>query len=100
MRRDQIDSTIENPIGTTIILALSCFVAFAIGCLLFDNLNMVAISFCSILAGLGDDFSLLLYNRYLQARAHHEDHERAIATAVHDVGRGILYVSFTTGAGF
>ena len=74
--------------------------AFAIGCLLFDNLNMVAISFCSILAGLGDDFSLLLYNRYLQARAHHEDHERAIATAVRDVGRGILYVSFTTGAGF
>ncbi len=56
------------PIGTTIVLALSCFVAFAIGCLLFENLNMVAISFCSILAGLGDDFSLLLYNRYLLAR--------------------------------
>jgi predicted RND superfamily exporter protein len=88
------------PIGTTIILALSCFVAFAIGCLLFDNLNMVAISFCSILAGLGDDFSLLLYNRYLLARHDNEDHQRAIATSVRDVGKGILYVSFTTAAGF
>jgi predicted RND superfamily exporter protein len=88
------------PIGTTIILALSCFVAFAIGCLLFDNLNMVAISFCSILAGLGDDFSLLLYNRYLLARHDNEDHQRAIATSIREVGKGILYVSFTTGAGF
>lgn len=88
------------PIGTTIILGLSCFVAFAIGCLLFDNLNMVAISFCSILAGLGDDFSLLLYNRYLLARHENEDHQRAIATSIRDVGKGILYVSITTGAGF
>lgn len=88
------------PIGTTVILALSCFVSFAVGCLLFDNLNMVAISFCSILAGLGDDFSLLLYNRYLLARHENEDHQRAIATSVREVGKGILYVSFTTGVGF
>jgi predicted RND superfamily exporter protein len=88
------------PIGTTIVLALSCFVAFAIGCLLFDNLNMVAISFCSILAGLGDDFSLLLYNRYLLARTQNEDHQRAVATSIREVGKGILYVSFTTAAGF
>lgn len=87
-------------IGITLLLALSCFVAFAIGCLLFENLNMIAIAFCSILVGLGDDFSLLLYNRYLRARADQADHESAVAVSIRDVGKGIFYVSLTTGIGF
>lgn len=86
--------------GIIVTLGLSCFVAFTLGCLLFENLNMVAIAFCSILVGLGDDFSLLLYNRYLQARAAQAGHEAAIATSIRDVGRGIIYVSVTTGIGF
>lgn len=88
------------PVATTLILGVSCFVSFAIGCLLFENLNMISIAFCSILAGLGDDFSLLLYNRYLRARLQKEEHQQAVATSIRDVGKGILYVSFTTGAGF
>jgi predicted exporter len=88
------------PIGTSIVLAVACFVSFTIGALIFDNLNMIAIAFCSILVGLGDDFSLLLYNRYLLARTHREDHQTAVATAIYDMGRGIIYVSLTTGAGF
>lgn len=88
------------PIGTTLILSLSCFVAFTLGCLLFENLNMIAISFCSILVGLGDDFSLLLYNRYLLARSHGEDHQTSVATSIREMGRGIVYVAITTGAGF
>lgn len=88
------------PIGTTIILSFSCFVSFTIGCLLFENLNMIAISFCSILVGMGDDFSLLLYNRYLLARNHGEDHQTGVATSIREMGRGIVYVAITTGAGF
>ncbi len=88
------------PIGTTVILSLTCFVSFAIGCLLFENLNMIAIAFCSILVGLGDDFSLLLYNRYLLARSHGQDHEKSIATSIREMSRGIFYVALTTGAGF
>lgn len=87
-------------IGITLILGLSCFLAFAIGCLAFNNLNLIAVGFCSILVGLGDDFSLLLFNRYLQARAGAEGHEQAIATSIRDVGRGIIYVAITTGLGF
>jgi predicted RND superfamily exporter protein len=86
--------------GITLILGLSCFLAFALGCLAFQNLNLIAVGFCSILVGLGDDFSLLLFNRYLQARAGAEGHEQAIATSIRDVGRGIVYVAITTGLGF
>lgn len=86
--------------GITLILGLSCFLAFAFGCLVFQNLNLIAVGFCSILVGLGDDFSLLLFNRYLQARAGKEEHEQAIATSIRDVGRGIIYVAITTGIGF
>jgi predicted RND superfamily exporter protein len=87
-------------LGLTLILGISCFLAFALGCLAFQNLNLIAVGFCSILVGLGDDFSLLLFNRYLQARAAAEGHEQAIATSIRDVGRGIIYVAITTGVGF
>src|SRR4030095_15076456 len=43
-------------IGITLILGISCFLAFALGCLAFQNLNLIAVGFCSILVGLGDDF--------------------------------------------
>jgi uncharacterized protein len=87
-------------IGIIFILAVSCFASFAVGSLFFDKLNLVAIAFCSILVGLGDDFSLLLYNRYLRARAQGDGHEKAIATSLREVSKGIIYVALTTGAGF
>jgi uncharacterized protein len=87
-------------IGIIFILTLSCFASFALGSLVFDKLNVVAIAFCSILVGLGDDFSLLLYNRYLRAKNDGEDHQRAIATSIREVSKGIIYVALTTGAGF
>jgi predicted RND superfamily exporter protein len=87
-------------VGLTVILGMSCFTAFVLGCLFFNSLNVIAIAFCSILVGLGDDFSLLLYNRYLHARQKHEDHETAIATSIGEAGKGICYVAITTGLGF
>lgn len=87
-------------IGIIFILGLSCFASFALGSLFFDKLNLVAIAFCSILVGLGDDFSLLLYNRYLRARNQNEDHQKAVATSIGEVSKGIIFVALTTGAGF
>jgi len=88
------------PLATTLILSATCFITFTIGCVLFENLNLIAIAFCSILVGLGDDFSLLLYNRYLLARTHAESHEQAVATSIREMGPGIVWVALTTGAGF
>ena len=87
-------------VGSVLILALTCLVSLAAGSLLFDKLNIVAMGFCSILVGLGDDFSLLLYQRYLGARASGKAREAAIRDAISVSAPGILWVAVSTGLGF
>jgi uncharacterized protein len=87
-------------LGIVLILGLSALVSLALGMLIFRNLNMIAIGFCSILVGLGVDFSLLLFGRYLQARRKGEDHARAVFVAVRDIGAAVFYVVVTTAIGF
>ncbi len=87
-------------LGIVLILALSALVSLALGMLIFRDLNMIAIGFCSILVGLGVDFSLLLFGRYLQARRTGEDHARAVFVAVRDIGAAVFYVVVTTAIGF
>jgi predicted RND superfamily exporter protein len=87
-------------VGIVLILGLSALVALALGMLIFRDLNMIAIGFCSILVGLGVDFSLLLFGRYLQERRTGEDHPRAVFVAVRDIGAAVFYVVVTTAIGF
>jgi predicted RND superfamily exporter protein len=86
-------------LGITLILGLSCFLAFALGCLAFQNLNLIAVGFCSISSVLGTTSascsSIATFRREPERR-----HEQAIATSIRDVGRGIVYVAITTGLGF
>ncbi len=87
-------------IGIVLILCLSALVALALGMLIFHELNVVAIGFFSILAGVGVDFSLLLFGRYQQARRAGQAHEDAVFVAVRDIGAAIFYVIVTTAIGF
>jgi predicted RND superfamily exporter protein len=87
-------------LGIVLILGLSALVSLALGMLIFRNLNMIAIGFCSILVGLGVDFSLLLFGRYLQARRTGGDHGQAVFVAVRDIGAAVFYVVVTTAIGF
>jgi uncharacterized protein len=87
-------------IGIVFILCLSAIVALALGMLVFHELNVVAIAFFSILAGVGVDFSLLLFGRYQQARRAGESHGRAVFVSVRDIGAAIFYVIITTAIGF
>ncbi len=87
-------------IGIVLILCLSALVALALGMLIFSELNVVAIGFFSILAGVGVDFSLLLFGRYQQARRAGQSHEDAVFVAVRDIGAAIFYVIVTTAIGF
>src|SRR5208337_1025052 len=87
-------------IGIVIILCLSAIVALALGMLIFHQLNVVAIGFFSILAGVGVDFSLLLFGRYQQARRTGAPHGDAVFAAVRDIGAAIFYVVVTTAIGF
>ena len=87
-------------IGIVLILCLSALVALALGMLVFHELNVVAIGFFSILAGVGVDFSLLLFGRYQQARRAGQSHEEAVFVSVRDIGAAIFYVIVTTAIGF
>lgn len=86
--------------GSVLILVFTCLLSLTAGSLLFDKLNVVAIGFCSILIGLGDDFSLLLYQRYLSTRVRGGDRESAIAASIVHSAPGILWVALTTSLGF
>jgi uncharacterized protein len=87
-------------IGIALLLALAAVTTMAFGALYFERLNIIAISFCSILFGLGDDFSLLLYQRYFQSRNAGMKREMAVADSIDHCEPGILWVALTTGIGF
>ena len=87
-------------LGIVFILALSSVVALALGSLMFSQVNVIAIGFCSILFGLGDDFSMLLYGQYVRARDAGKEREPAIAEAIREVAPGIGSVVAATGIGF
>ena len=66
-------------IGIALLLGAYCRRDDGGGALYFDKLNIIAISFCSILFGLGDDFSLLLCQRVFPIAKCGNDRETAIA---------------------
>ena len=87
-------------VGICLVLLLSALVSLAIGMLMLRNLNMIAIGFCSILVGIGVDFSFLLFGRYSQAKRSGASHAHAVFVSVRDIGAAIFYVVVTTAIGF
>ena len=81
-------------------LVLCCILAIACGAALYGELNMITIGLCSILVGLGVDFAMILYARFLSETSEGRTREQAIATALRMHGRGIWFGSFTTAAAF
>ena len=87
-------------LGMGFSLLLSCFVALAVGLLVFGRLSMVAVGFCAILVGLGVDFAILIFGRYQQARIDGEEYQQSIATSVAKLGRAVFFGALTTAVGF
>jgi predicted exporter len=81
-------------------LLLCCVLAIACGAALYGELNMITIGLCSILVGLGVDFAMILYARFLTETGEGRTREQAIAIALRMHGRGIWFGSFTTAAAF
>src|SRR5438105_6493110 len=81
-------------------LLLCCLIALAVGLLIFHQLNMVTVGFCSILVGLGVDFAILIYGRYQQARNEGATHPAAIADSIHHLGRAVFFGALITAVGF
>ncbi len=82
------------------VLLLCCIFGAVVGGLIFHQLNMITIGFCSILVGLGVDFGMLLYGSYQSFRNAGEEHETAIASSLRQLGRGVFFGAITTAAGF
>lgn len=82
------------------VLLICCLVAVTAGTFIFRELNMITIGLCSILIGLGIDFGMLLYGIYQVERDRGIDHEGAIAAALRNQGRGIIFGASTTAAAF
>lgn len=87
-------------VGIGILLSAAALATLAGGMLALGELNLIAISFCSILFGLGDDFSLLLCQRFYRARAERVPREASIARALREAMPGIFWVALTTAVGF
>jgi len=87
-------------IGITLILGFTALISMVCGIGVFGQLNVIAISFCSILFGLGDDFSLLLCQHFYQSRSDGLPRQEAIASSIHHCLPGMLWVALTTGVGF
>lgn len=81
-------------------LVLTCVLAVASGAALFGSLNMITIGLCSLLVGLGVDFSMVLYSLYTHERARGATMEQAIATSLQVNGRSIWFGAMTTAAAF
>ena len=86
--------------GIGIILSATAAATLSAGMLALGQLNLIAISFCSILFGLGDDFSLLLCQRFYRARAEGNTRTDAIARSLREAMPGIFWVALTTAIGF
>jgi predicted exporter len=87
-------------LGIAVILSVAALFTMAIGFLGFGSLNVVAISFCSILFGLGDDFCLLLCQRFFYARSQGYPRVGAARRATREAMPGIWWVAATTALGF
>lgn len=84
-------------VGMLVLLPACSLLALASGMLLFGGLNLVAIAFCSILFGLGNDFGLLLLEQYQRTNGTRSER---IAAALRGRWPGIAGVAATTALGF
>lgn len=67
-----------------------------IGWMLFGQLNLVSCAFAAVLVGLGIDYSVHIYNRYIEERARGCEVERAFELSMRHTGWGVIIGMATT----
>jgi len=68
--------------------------------LVVPHITQVTLTFAAILIGLGIDFSIHLYNRYLEEVRAGRDVREALASATYSVGPSLMAGAITTGFAF
>lgn len=81
-------------IGTPLLMIVAW--TAGIGCLIFGQLNIISCAFAAVLVGLGVDYAVHLYNRYIEERARGIEMEEAFVLSFVHTGWGILIGMTTT----
>lgn len=68
--------------------------------LAIERITQITLTFAAILIGLGLDFSIHLYNRFLEEIRGGNNVEKALREAMHHTGPSIVAGAITTGFGF
>ncbi len=70
------------------------------GYLLFGRLNLLTATFSAIIVGLGIDYAIHIFSRYLDERIHGRDMASAMELALSETGLGTAVGGITTAAAF
>lgn len=81
-------------------LQMSLIWSFGISYIFLGQLNMVTVAFAAILMGLGIDFAIHIYNRYLEEIDKGADIVKGLEATLVGVGKGIFTGAATTAAAF
>ncbi len=81
-------------------LALSVLWTLGVAFSIFGQVSIMSAGFGAILIGLGIDFGIHVYNRYITERSKGESVEESIKLAVCSTGGGIFYGALTTAIAF
>jgi predicted exporter len=66
----------------------------------YGKLNMISCSFAAVLVGLGVDYAIHIYNRYVEERAGGEAVDASFVTALSSTGSGVTIGMLTTSFSF
>ncbi len=81
-------------------LATGLCLTFGFGVIFLGRMNSLTSAFGGLLVGLGIDFIIVLYGRYVEERQAGADHEQAIDAMGRHTGVGVLLGAVTTAATF
>lgn len=85
---------------TLIPLVIGSLWCFGLAYLFVGRLNLLTVFLVAILFGIGVDYGIYLFSRYVEERRHHPNIQEAIALVLEETGRGLISASLTTALAF
>ncbi len=91
---------VKHPLLGQLMLAVGTALGFGFATATVGHLNILSVSFVTMLVGLGSDYAILYLSQYLQFRHEGKDLRPALIATAQDVGPGILTAAATTSLAF
>lgn len=91
---------VRHPLLGLLMLAVSMAWAFGFTTLVIGHLNILSVSFVTILVGLGIDYAILYLSRYVELRREGADLVPALISTARMIGPGIVTAATTTSLAF